>query len=124
MLVNKQYKKQALALFLFLTVGSAFSNAYALVASLGEQIIAFVSALITYAVIVSLFLTFVGSDVLAGKVRKYIAVSFVLMTIIENVYPMILYYEQTLPSNYLFLFSIQLLVNGFMAKVISHERSA
>ncbi|QFT40079.1 MULTISPECIES: hypothetical protein [unclassified Vibrio] len=121
---NKNYQKQAAALFALLTIGSAFVNAYGMVASVGEQIIAFISALITYAVIVCLFLTYLNIDAISIKARTRIGVSFVIMTIVESVYPMVLYSDQTLPTDYYFVFFVQLILNTYIAKVISNERTS
>lgn len=116
---NITYGKQALVLLILLTAGSAFINASSLVASTGEQVIAFIQELITYVVIFLLALTFLKIETISAKVRKGVGISFVLMTIVESVYPMALYHDQTLPSNYLFVFSVQLMLNIYIAKVIS-----
>ncbi|WP_285348964.1 hypothetical protein [Vibrio sp. D173a] len=121
---NINNQKKAIVLFAFLTVGSAFLNAYGMVASVLEQVISFFSTLITYAVIVTLFTVFMGADVIKSKIRTYIGVSFVLMTIVENVCPMILYSNQTLPDDYYFVFFIQLILNVYIAKVIANERNS
>ncbi len=121
---NINNQKKAIVLFAFLTVGSAFLNAYGMVASVLEQVISFFSTLITYAVIVTLFTVFMGADVIRSKIRTYIGVSFVLMTIVENVCPMILYSNQTLPDDYYFVFFIQLILNVYIAKVIANERNS
>ena len=121
---NINNQRKAIVLFAFLTVGSAFLNAYGMVASVLEQVISFFSTLITYAVIVTLFTVFMGADVIKSKIRTYIGVSFVLMTIVENVCPMILYSNQTLPDDYYFVFFIQLILNVYIAKVIANERNS
>ena len=121
---NINNQKKAIVLFAFLTVGSAFLNAYGMVAGVLEQVISFFSTLITYAVIVTLFTVFMGADVIKSKIRTYIGVSFVLMTIVENVCPMILYSNQTLPDDYYFVFFIQLILNVYIAKVIANERNS
>lgn len=123
-MLNINNQKKAIVLFAFLTVGSAFLNAYGMVASVLEQVISFFSTLITYAVIVTLFSVFMGADVIDSKIRTYIGISFVLMTIVENVCPMILYSDQTLPDDYYFVFFIQLILNVYIAKVIAHERNS
>lgn len=123
-MLNINNQKKAIVLFAFLTVGSAFLNAYGMVASVLEQVISFFSTLITYAVIVTLFSVFMGTDVIDSKIRTYIGISFVLMTIVENVCPMILYSNQTLPDDYYFVFFIQLILNVYIAKVIAHERNS
>ncbi|HHF2888688.1 TPA: hypothetical protein ACVO0J_004685 [Vibrio diabolicus] len=123
-MLNINNQKKAIVLFAFLTVGSAFLNAYGMVASVLEQVISFFSTLITYAVIVTLFSVFMGADVIDSKIRTYIGISFVLMTIVENVCPMILYSNQTLPDDYYFVFFIQLILNVYIAKVIAHERNS
>ena len=121
---NINNQKKAIVLFAFLTVGSAFLNAYGMVASVLEQVISFFSTLITYAVIVTLFTVFMGADVIKSKIRTYIGASFVLMTVVENVCPMILYSNQTLPDDYYFVFFIQLILNVYIAKVIANERNS
>ena len=121
---NINNQKKAIVLFAFLTVGSAFLNAYGMVASVLEQVISFFSTLITYAVIVTLFTVFMGADVIKSKIRTYIGVSFVLMTIVENVCPIILYSNQTLPDDYYFVFFIQLILNVYIAKVIANKRNS
>jgi hypothetical protein len=118
-LKNISYGKQALVLFILLTVGSALINASSFVASFGEQVIAFVQELITYAVILLLALTFLNVELISAKVRKGVGISFVLVTIVETIYPMVLYHDQTLPADYLFVFSVQLMLNIYIAKVIS-----
>ncbi|HHX8369151.1 hypothetical protein [Vibrio alginolyticus] len=123
-MLNINNQKKAIVLFAFLTVGSAFLNAYGMVASVLEQVISFFSTLITYAVIVTLFSVFMDADVIDSKIRTYIGISFVLMTIVENVCPMILYSNQTLPDDYYFVFFIQLILNVYIAKVIAHERNS
>ncbi|HHF3206067.1 TPA: hypothetical protein ACPJ2F_001384 [Vibrio diabolicus] len=123
-MLNINNQKKAIVLFAFLTVGSAFLSAYGMVASVLEQVISFFSTLITYAVIVTLFSVFMGADVIDSKIRTYIGISFVLMTIVENVCPMILYSNQTLPDDYYFVFFIQLILNVYIAKVIAHERNS
>ncbi|ENV5866312.1 MULTISPECIES: hypothetical protein [Vibrio] len=123
-MLNINNQKKAIVLFAFLTVGSAFLNAYGMVASVLEQVISFFSTLITYAVIVTLFSVFMGADVIDSKIRTYIGISFVVMTIVENVCPMILYSNQTLPDDYYFVFFIQLILNVYIAKVIAHERNS
>lgn len=123
-MLNINNQKKAIVLFAFLTVGSAFLNAYGMVASVFEQVISFFSTLITYAVIVTLFSVFMGADVIDSKIRTYIGISFVVMTIVENVCPMILYSNQTLPDDYYFVFFIQLILNVYIAKVIAHERNS
>lgn len=123
-MLNINNQKKAIVLFAFLTVGSAFLNAYGMVASVLEQVISFFSTLITYAVIVTLFSVFMGADVIDSRIRTYIGISFVLMTIVENVCPMILYSNQTLPDDYYFVFFIQLILNVYIAKVIAHERNS
>ena len=121
---NINNQKKAIVLFAFLTVGSAFLNAYGMVASVLEQVISFFSTLITYAVIVTLFTVFMGADVIKSKIRTYIGASFVLMTVVENVCPMILYSNQTLPDDYYFVFFIQLILNVYIAKVIANKRNS
>lgn len=121
---NINNQKKAIVLFALLTVGSAFVNAYGMVASVWEQVIAFFSALITYAVIVSLFSIFMNVDVINSKIRTYIGISFVGMTIVENVCPLILYSNQTLPHDYYFVFFIQLMLNAYIAKVVVNERNS
>ncbi|MEZ9416961.1 hypothetical protein AB4189_22740, partial [Vibrio sp. 10N.286.49.E1] len=66
------YQKQAMILFALLTIGSAFVNAYGMVATISEQVISFISSLISYIVIVALFLRFTNVDVINSKYRTLI----------------------------------------------------
>lgn len=105
---TNNYQKQAMILFSLLTVGSAFVNAYGLNSTIGEQIIAFISSLISYIVIVSLFLRFTNVDIISLKYRTLIGASFVCVTILENVYPMVMLSSQALTKEYYVIFSIKL----------------
>ncbi|WKY59295.1 hypothetical protein Q5H80_06600 [Vibrio sp. SNU_ST1] len=115
------YQKQAMILFALLTIGSAFVNAYGMVATISEQIISFISSLISYIVIVSLFLRFTNVDVINSKYRTLIGASFVCITILENIYPMVMFRSQVLTREYYVIFSIKLAINSYIANVIVHE---
>ncbi|CDU07941.1 conserved membrane hypothetical protein [Vibrio coralliirubri] len=118
---TSNYQKQAMILFSLLTVGSAFVNAYGLNSTIGEQIIAFISSLISYIVIVSLFLRFTNVDIISLKYRTLIGASFVCVTILENIYPMVMLNSQALTKEYYVIFSIKLVINSYIANVIVNE---
>ncbi|MEZ9623716.1 hypothetical protein AB4561_10450 [Vibrio sp. 10N.222.55.A3] len=118
---TNNYQKQAMILFALLTIGSAFVNAYGMNATIGEQLIAFISSLISYIVIVSLFLRFANVDVINSKYRTLIGASFVCITILENVYPMVIFSSHALTREYYVIFSIKLVVNSYVANVIVNE---
>ncbi|MEZ8747371.1 hypothetical protein A163_19345 [Vibrio tasmaniensis 1F-267] len=115
------YQKQAMILFALLTIGSAFVNAYGMVATISEQVISFISSLISYIVIVALFLRFTNVDVINSKYRTLIGASFVCITILENIYPMVMLRSQALTREYYVIFSIKLAINSYIANVIVHE---
>ncbi|ROR27003.1 hypothetical protein [Vibrio crassostreae] len=118
---TNNYQKQAMILFALLTIGSAFVNTYGMNATIGEQLIAFISSLISYIVIVSLFLRFANVDVINSKYRTLIGASFVCITILENVYPMVIFSSHALTREYYVIFSIKLVVNSYVANVIVNE---
>nr|WP_241906644.1 hypothetical protein [Vibrio lentus] len=99
-------------------IGSTFFNIDLTVASTGEQVISFVSAFITYVVIICLFLRFTNVDVISSNYRILIGVSFVGMTILENVYPVILYSDQIFITEYYVIFCIELVLSIYVTNVI------
>ncbi|MEZ9649270.1 hypothetical protein AB4236_03265 [Vibrio lentus] len=99
-------------------MGSTFFNIDLTVASTGEQVISFVSAFITYVVIICLFLRFTNVDVISSNYRILIGVSFVGMTILENVYPVILYSDQIFITEYYVIFCIELVLSIYVTNVI------
>ncbi|WP_299134606.1 hypothetical protein [uncultured Vibrio sp.] len=118
---TNNYQKQAIILFSLLTSSSAFVSAYGMTASFGEQIIAFMSSLVSYIIVVSLFLKFTNVDVISSKYRTLIGVSFVCTTILENIYPMILFRSEALTTEYYLIFSIQLVISMYIASVTMDE---
>ncbi len=114
-------KIKYITLLLILTVGSAFINAYGTVGDLIEKIIAFITPLLVYIAIIALAAKVKGVKIFSAKFLRYFSVMYVVMTIIENIYPMIIYSDQTLPSNYLTVFFLQLSMNIYIARIISNE---
>ncbi len=111
-------QKQAIILCALLIIGSTFFNVDVMVASISEQVISFVSTLITYVVIICLFLRFTNMDVISSNYRILIGVSFVGMTILENVYPVTLYSDQIFITEYYVIFCIELVLSIYVTYVI------
>ncbi|MEZ8629839.1 hypothetical protein AB6D56_04770 [Vibrio lentus] len=111
-------QKQAIILCALLIIGSTFFNVDLMLASTGEQVISFVSSLITYVVIICLLLRFTNVDVISSNYRILIGVSFVGMTILENVYPVILYSDQIFITEYYVIFCIELVLSIYVTNVI------
>ncbi|KJY88624.1 hypothetical protein TW84_14030 [Vibrio neptunius] len=120
---DNTYTSSPFILLLLLTVVSALMYALGMVASISEQVIGFLASLTNYPIVITLFLSFKGVDLLGRNVRKVLAVWFVLITILEGLYPVFLYANQEIPSDYYTLLSLQILLNLYIAKVITDERN-
>lgn len=104
-------------------LGSAYVNALDTVGDNTEKVIAFISPLIAFVVIAALIGKLQGKNLFLPIQVKVIAILFVAMTIIEHIYPVFRYSDQTLPSDYWTLFFIQFLLNAYIAKVITNEHN-
>ncbi|MFA0015710.1 hypothetical protein AB4391_20515 [Vibrio lentus] len=111
-------QKQAIILCALLTIGSTFFNVDVMVTSVGEQVISFVSTFITCVVSICLLLRFTNVDVISSHYRILIGVSFIGMTILENVYPVILYSDQIFITEYYVIFCIELVLSIYVTNVI------
>ncbi|MDA9557075.1 hypothetical protein N9R79_06180 [Vibrio sp.] len=112
-------QKFSLALLIFLLAGSALSNAILVSGEVVEQVISAISTVLSYAMVVCLFVKFKGSDIIGKKVMHILAGVFVAFTFIEGLAPVLIYSEQSFPSSFFTLFSIQLVINLFIARVIT-----
>ncbi|GEM77523.1 hypothetical protein [Vibrio sagamiensis] len=117
---RKYNQTSALLVLLFLIFGSALLYANGIVASPLEKVIGFLSSFFNYPIAIALFLTFKGSELLSYSFRKYLAISFILVFLLEKLTPLYIYSEQGIPKNYLTMTALQLLLNLFIAKVITH----
>ncbi|BCL70536.1 hypothetical protein TUMSATVNIG1_24980 [Vibrio nigripulchritudo] len=115
---------RVIVLLAILAGGSAFMNAYNTVGDTVEQAIAFVTPLLAYIAIIALVGIYQKVKIFSDKFISYFSVFFILFTILENVYPMYLYRDQTLPNDYLVLFFLQLLLNIYIVKVIRSEQNS
>ncbi|GLT17088.1 hypothetical protein GCM10007938_08650 [Vibrio zhanjiangensis] len=114
-------KKLPLLLFLFIVLTSAFMNGYNHYGDMVEKAIAMVTPLLTYAVIIALFVKFKGVDLFSRTQLRVMAVLYVIMVLIEYGYPMIIYRDQTLPPDYLTFMSLQFTLNVIIARTIINE---
>ena len=111
-------KTKYLILFLFIVLTSSFINAYGTVGDVIEKSISFLSPCVTFFVIAGLFAKYRGVEVFTKIEGKLIASMYVIMTVLNHVYPMIRYHEQTLPAQYLTIFFIQLIINIYIARAL------
>ncbi|MDN3612574.1 hypothetical protein ACFFUP_10180 [Vibrio ostreicida] len=104
-----------------LMLGSAFLNASNTYGYEVEQAITFVSTLTAYIAIVALFAKWRDASIFSPTFIKYYSFLFIAITVLEAVYPAYIYRDQTLPPDYWTMFSIQLLLNLFIVKVINER---
>lgn len=116
---KKSYQWHAILLLIFLIVGSAVMYALGMVASSVEKVIGFLSSAINYPIIIALFLTFRGVDLLGYRVRKHLSIWFVVVTLLEGIVPVFIYADQQTPNDYYTMLALQILLNLYIAKVIT-----
>ncbi|WP_045405715.1 hypothetical protein [Vibrio jasicida] len=110
--------KTPFVLFLLLVLGSSAFSAIEYWGDYVEKTISFVSSMVTFLVIVSLFGKAKGVTLFTKEQTKTICFVYVFLLVIEQGYPLYIYRDQTLPDDYFFIFSIQLAFNAFIAKVL------
>lgn len=108
---------------LVLTVGSALVAAGDHYGDVIEKTTTFFSTLVSYLAIVLLATKFKGVSLLSTKAEKLTAVALVVLTLVDGLYPAFIYRDQQLPSDYWAIFSVQLIFNIFIAKVITSDQS-
>ncbi|KJY86357.1 hypothetical protein TW84_19880 [Vibrio neptunius] len=108
---------------LVLMLGSAYMNAYNEVGDSIEITIAFISPLLAYVAIAALIAKFQGLELFSSNFIKYFSVALIATTIAETAYPAFIYRDQTVPSDLWTIFSIQLLFNIYIVRVIKNDQS-
>lgn len=109
---------------LFILIVSAISLTSALdnVGTLFEQLMAFTSQAMTYFVLIGLFGVWQGISVYKKpQVWKGLAYSCPAITIINTIYPMIEYSEQSVPSSFIYTQGMELILSMIVASIFAKE---
>ncbi len=114
-------RKQALLLFVILVAGGSLLTAMSVVGDIVEKILSFFDTVLSYFVVVMLFAHYKGVQFFSKVVLQYFSGAFIFFTLAEALYPIYAYREQTLPTDYLTVLCVQLILNLFIVKVILSE---
>lgn len=110
--------KMALVAFLYIAIISAAANALGIVGDYVEQMIGFISPLLMFVVVAVLLAQWQGMELFNKKVRLALAVLLLIITIIEYVYPMLAYSEQTFSPNHTTLLFVEFSINAVIARIL------
>ncbi len=113
---------KSLLFFLLIVVSASFMTAYGTFGDYVEKLVSFLYSLTTFFVVIVLFSRFRKANLFSAFERKAIAISYLLITVLQNVYPMVIYSDQKLPSTYLTIFFIQLVIALSIARITTYDK--
>lgn len=102
-----------------LIVGPAFLNANSTIGDHVEKAIAFASPILGMIAIVLLLSKWRGIEAFSVGFIRWFSGVFISMTVIESVYPIFAYAEQTPPSDYWSTFAIQFFFNLYIVGILN-----
>lgn len=104
--------------FFYLTLLAASLHSMNVVGDVVEKTIGFVSPLVSFFVIAVLFSKFCNVEPISKTKREILAITFIAITVLEYVYPIFAYWEQTFDSSHTTLLFVELTVNSLIARVL------
>ncbi|MDW6092030.1 hypothetical protein [Vibrio rhizosphaerae] len=108
-------------MFVFIVLSIALATAFDYVGTTIEQVIQFVTQLMTFFVVIALFGVWKKIDLFTHKSMRIIAVLYPIIIIIRTVYPLLEYTEQTIPRIYIFSQSIEIILSLVVAGIFLRE---
>lgn len=104
--------------FFYITVTSSAFFSISAVGDPIEHLIKFISPMIMFLVIIALFSQYRNSSPFTRSECRYIAIAYILVTILDYLYPVFRYWEQDFGSEHYTLFIFELGINAAIARVI------
>ncbi|EGQ8030276.1 hypothetical protein V8068_001180 [Vibrio parahaemolyticus] len=120
---NIKFNRRAISVLALLGVGYSILSAVSKVGDGVEVFLALASNMLMFVAIVLLAFEVIRMPVISQSTAKLFGVSLIAVTIVEAVYPALIYSDQTTPSSYWMIFFIQLAINVYIARIICHERN-
>ncbi|SIO96679.1 hypothetical protein [Vibrio spartinae] len=108
-------------MFAFTVLSIALATAFDYIGTTIEQVIQFVSQLMTFFVVIALFGVWKKIDLFTHKSMKIIAVLYPIIIIIRTIYPVLEYTEQTIPRVYILAQSIEVILSLVIAGIFLRE---
>jgi hypothetical protein len=113
--------KLAGLMFAFIVLSIALATALDYIGTTIEQGIQFTSQIMTFYVVIALFGIWKRVEIFSHKSIKIIAVLYPIIILIRSIYPVLEYTEQTIPSDYIFMQSLELIMSLFVAGILLTE---
>ncbi|QMV13479.1 hypothetical protein [Vibrio spartinae] len=104
-------------MFAFIVLSIALATAFDYVGTTIEQVIQFITQLMTFFVVIALFGVWKKVDLFTHKSMKIIAVLYPIIIIIRTIYPVLEYTEQTIPRVYILAQSIEVILSLVVAGI-------
>lgn len=114
--MNRRYAP--LVGFLYVVLSSSIVHSMSTVGDYVEHAIKFISPVAMFFVVVALYSKYKNLSFFNKLECKVIAVSYVLITLLEYMYPVLRYWDQNFGSAYYSLFLVELGINAAIARVI------
>ncbi|EGR3070255.1 hypothetical protein DMW20_11890 [Vibrio parahaemolyticus] len=115
---NEKAKPRAEYLLMFLGLGYSILSGVGKVGDKVEMFLSFFSSLLMFAAIILLAFKVAGKKVMNHKAAKTFGIVFVSTTVVEAVYPALIYSDQGTPTAYWMILFIQVAINAYIAEVI------
>ena len=109
------------SLFFFLVVLISISSALETLGTTVEQVLSFTAQAVTFFIIIALYGKWLRLELFNSKVTKAIALSYPTLVILTPLYQFFEYSEQTMPTDYIYLQSLEFIFALVIAFVLVKE---
>lgn len=86
-----------------------------------EKGITFLAQIVTFLVVIGLYGLWKGLPIYSTTMYRIVALSYPLIVAVNTLYPIIEYSEQTVPSSYLYMQSLEFILALFVSSILLKE---
>ncbi|CCN50889.1 membrane hypothetical protein [Vibrio nigripulchritudo MADA3020] len=115
---NLNHKTYSLIAFIYVTGLSSAALYSNIIGNIVEKTIGFASSMTTFVVVAILFAKFNNINILSKRKREGVALVFLGLTVIEFLYPVFEYSEQSFGSTHYSMLLVELFANAIISKIL------
>ncbi|EKO3535622.1 hypothetical protein K1L80_002198 [Vibrio fluvialis] len=117
----QQKNKLAGAMVVLIIVAVSLATSLSYVGSSLEKGITFLAQIFTFLVVIGLYGAWKGVPIFSASMYRIVALSYPLIVAVNALYPIIEYSEQTVPSSYIYMQSLEFILALFVSSILLKE---